>query len=279
MFPSKTSSSKKPPSLNKLVLTGTVWLASDIHLGPRTPATQQAFFAFLDRACAQADALLLCGDLFDAWIGDDVALSWPDPWLHAALEKFRDTAARIPLYIGGGNRDFLISHQLVDHIGAQLLPEQVCLATSSGDILVSHGDEYCTADAAFQRFRRIVRNPWVQKAFYTLSAQQRKRIADWARQRSRSGNQTKSYALMDVTQTAIAQTVEQTGITTIVHGHTHRPAVHRTELNGQTVTRYVLPDWDFDHAEPARGGWISISRAGIHLHNVQADSARLPELE
>src|SRR3546814_6635205 len=92
---------------------------SDIHLGPNTPATARAFHQFLDKACAQADALILCGDLFDAWIGDDLALSSPPPWLAETLEKFHQVAKKIPLWLGRGNRDFLMGTVLAEHVGDQ----------------------------------------------------------------------------------------------------------------------------------------------------------------
>ncbi len=263
----KTSSSRKPRSLNKLTLPGVVWLASDIHLGPQTPATQRAFHAFLDKACAQADALILCGDIFDAWVGDDVALACPAPWLSDSLEKFRQTAAAIPLWIGRGNRDFLIGRQLADHLNAHLLPETVRLSTDKLEVLLSHGDEYCTADAGYQRFRRIVRNPWVQKAFLALSLRRRSQIAEWARSRSQNANRYKASRIMDVTPEAIEQAYTVSGIRTIVHGHTHRPALHRLQVNGQACTRIVLPDWDFDHEGAPRGGWLSIGPDGLNLHS------------
>ena len=102
------SSSRKPRLLSKIPLAGTVWIASDIHLGPNTPATAGAFHLFLDKACAQADALILCGDIFDAWIGDDFALSAPPEWLSETLTKLAAVSRRMPLWLGRGNRDFLM---------------------------------------------------------------------------------------------------------------------------------------------------------------------------
>ncbi|HEY9279585.1 MAG TPA: UDP-2,3-diacylglucosamine diphosphatase [Eoetvoesiella sp.] len=256
--------------MNKLFLPGVVWLASDIHLGPHTPATQRAFHAFLDKACAQADALILCGDIFDAWVGDDVALANPEKWLADSLQKFKQVAATIPLFIGRGNRDFLIGPQLVEYLGAQLLPETVCLSTDHQDVLLSHGDEYCTADSSYQRFRRIVRNPLIQRAFLALSLRRRRQIADWARNRSQSANRYKAGNIMDVTPSAIEKAYTATGLTTIVHGHTHRPAIHRLQVNSQSCTRAVLPDWDFDHGA-ARGGWLSIDQHGLSLHMADAE--------
>src|SRR5690554_2006724 len=136
MFLSKTSSSRKPPSLNSIAMPGTVWLASDMHLGPTSPHTRNAFLKFLELARSQADALFLCGDIFDAWIDDDQALDAPPAWLDEVLQALKSTAASVPLWLGRGNRDFLIGQSLVDHLGAQLLGESTCLETCQGRILV-----------------------------------------------------------------------------------------------------------------------------------------------
>lgn len=260
------SSSKKQRSLNKIALPGTVWLASDIHLGPQAPNTQNAFHAFLEQAARQADALVLCGDIFDAWVGDDMAIDAPPPWLAASIEKLRQTASAIPLWLGRGNRDFLIGPRLAQHLGAHLLPDALCLQTDAGDILLSHGDEYCIDDAGYQRFRRIVRTPWVQRLYLSLSLARRTRIADCARRRSMASNQRKATEIMDVAQRSIEQAFRQTSLALMVHGHTHRPGKHLLQVDGRACTRYVLPDWDYDHGQPARGGWLAIDRNGITLH-------------
>src|SRR3546814_4414330 len=138
--PSRTSSSRKRRSLNKIRLPGVVWIASDIQLGPHTPKTRQAFFRFLEAASCEADALILCGDIFDAWIGDDLALRDPPGWLDETLIQLQNTARHMPLWLGRGNRDFLLGTGLSNYLGAHLLPEISCLQTDHGEILLSHGD-------------------------------------------------------------------------------------------------------------------------------------------
>lgn len=251
--------------MNKLALKGKVWIASDIHLGPDTPATALAFQRFLNKAAAQADALILCGDIFDAWIGDDFATSDPPPWLANILAQLREVSAAIPLWLGRGNRDFLIGARLARHVGAQLLPDVAILETDAGAILLSHGDEYCLADPGYRRFRRIVRNPFIQALFLRLSLKARRRIADWARQRSMAANRSKPASIMDVTPDAVAQAFRRSDINTIVHGHTHRPQVHRLNIAGRERLRIVLPDWDYDHGKPGRSGWLAVDANGIHL--------------
>ena len=255
--------------MNKQALPGTVWVASDIHLGEAVPQTADAFYAFLDRARHQADALILCGDIFDAWIGDDHALRQPPGWLATAMEALRRTAHAMPLWLMHGNRDFLMGHALADALGARLLDGPALLDTDAGPILLAHGDEFCTDDQAYQRFRRIVHTPWIQQVFLSLPLRLRRAIAARARARSRQSRQIKPMAIMDVNPAAVAQALRQAGCTTLIHGHTHRPAIHALTLDGHEARRYVLPDWEFDHA-PLRGGWIEIDSAGIRLERIPA---------
>ncbi len=251
--------------MNKLALRGAVWVASDIHLGEAVPETARAFCDFLDRARRQADALILCGDIFDAWIGDDHALRDPPDWLAAALDALRATAADLPLWLARGNRDFLMGRALADALGARLLDTPAVLDTDAGTILLAHGDEFCTDDLAYQRFRRIVRTPWIQHLFLALPLSLRRAIAARARARSRQARRSKSMAIMDVNAAAVARALRDAGCTTLIHGHTHRPAIHPMDLDGRAARRYVLPDWEFDRDPPPRGGWIEIDASGIQL--------------
>ncbi len=259
----KTSSSKKPRLPSKQTLPGVVWIAADLHLGPDNPATIQDFLRFLDKAKAQADALILGGDIFNAWIGDD-QIARPAPWLSRVSAALQAYGARRRLFLMRGNRDFLLGPAYARHVHASLLPDQVLLDTSAGLVLMSHGDEYCLDDAAYQRFRRWVRKPWLQSLYLACPLGLRQHIADAARARSRRGQQYKNMQIMDVTQSAIEQACAAQPLQALVHGHTHRPASHA--IPGQPeARRWVLPDWDSDHDGPARGGYISIQGAELCL--------------
>lgn len=247
------------------MLPGRIWIASDIHLGPESPSTAAAFHEFLDAATGQADTLILAGDIFDAWIGDDVALREPDPWLQASLTALRHAASRMSLWLGRGNRDFLLGTRLTRLVGAQLLPETAVLETDAGLILLAHGDEYCTADPGYQRFRRNVRRPGIQHAYLALPLTLRKRITSWARGRSMRANRYKAPEIMDVETSAITQALRLSKARMLVHGHTHRPGRHVVTVDGQQCERLVLPDWDFDRPGQPRGGWIAIDRGGVQL--------------
>ncbi|ALX21609.1 UDP-2%2C3-diacylglucosamine hydrolase [Bordetella pertussis] len=256
--------------MNKLALQGPLWLASDLHLGPATPATAEAFLGLLQAAADEASALLLPGDIFDAWIGDDVIRAAP-PWLAAVLHGIRAAAGRIPVYLGRGNRDFLIGQELADALGAHLLPEPVLLETDYGRILLTHGDEYCTDDSAYQQFRAMVRNPQWQAQFLAKSIPERLAMAEQARGESQAANQAKSMEIMDVNPAAVEAALREADVDVLVHGHTHRPARHVLSVDGRKRERWVLPDWDCDHADPPRGGWLVIDRDGLQCFDLVED--------
>lgn len=217
---------------------------------------------FLEAAAEDAAALVLPGDIFDAWIGDDVIKIAP-PWLATALQALQRTATRIPVWLGRGNRDFLMGPDLAQALGAHLLPEPAILETDFGRILLSHGDEYCTDDIAYQQFRKMVRDPQWQAAFLAKSIPDRMAMAQQARGESQTANQTKSAEIMDVNAQAVEDAFRHADIDIVVHGHTHRPARHVLEVDGRRRERWVLPDWECDHASPPRGGWLVIDRDGL----------------
>lgn len=255
--------------MNRLSLNGPVWLASDIHLGADNPATAQRFYQFLDQASAQAGALLLLGDIFDVWIGDDWTRQ-PPRWLSDVLTHLKQVSARCPLWIGRGNRDFLIGQQLAETVGAQLLEPQVVLDVAGHRYLLAHGDEFCTNDRAYQRFRRIVRNRWVQKAYLSLSLNTRAKIAQKARDQSMQTQTSANQSHLDVCEQTIASLLAHEQLTAIIHGHTHRPNHHRPTQDCK-FDRWVLPDWESDHlqaGQPERGGWIVVDGAKVTTLNL-----------
>lgn len=254
--------------MNKIVLKGPVWLASDIHLGPAAPATSEAFLSFLEAAAGEASALLLPGDIFDAWIGDDVIRQAP-PWLTSALQALKRAAAAVPVWLGRGNRDFLMGGELADAVGARLLPDPALLDTDYGDVLLTHGDELCLDDEHYQAFRAMVRNPAWQAEFLSKPIPERLALAQQARGESQAATQAKAAEIMDVNPHAVETLFRETGVSTLVHGHTHRPDRHVLEVAGKRRERWVLPDWDCDHASPPRGGWLVIDRDGLQFFDLE----------
>jgi UDP-2,3-diacylglucosamine hydrolase len=251
-----------------LRLDGAIWLASDLHLGAGMPATREAFLAFLELAADNATALLLPGDLFDAWVGDDV-IDAPPPWLAEVLDGLARCGQRIALWIGRGNRDFLMGEKLARRIGAQLLPDMVRVQAPGGAFLLCHGDELCTDDVPYQDFRKQVRSAAWQTAFLGRPLSERQAIADGLRRDSQQEQQGKSAEVMDVSQSAVEAVLRTQRATRLIHGHTHRPDRHVFMLDDRRCERWVLPDWDLDSGGTARGGWLIADEDGLVLNDIE----------
>ena len=257
-------------SLPKIRLDGPIWLASDLHLGGDMPATLEAFLAFLDLAATDAASLLLPGDVFDAWVGDDV-IDAPPPWLTEVLDGLRGASARIPVYLGPGNRDFLMGDHLAKATGTLQLAESVVIQSDAGDFLLSHGDELCTDDVQYQQFRTMVRNPAWQAQFLSRPLPERVAIARDLRSRSVAEKSRKAADIMDVNEDAVGLALQAAGVTRMVHGHTHRPDRHVFTVDGKVCERWVLPDWDFDDAGNPRGGWLVVDKDGFAFCDIESE--------
>ena len=230
---------------------------SDLHLQESHPRTLDAFFRFLDERASHAEALYLLGDIFEYWAGDDDLASPFHQRIVQALRRVRERG--VAVYWMAGNRDFLVGQAFADAACLTLLPDPTVLTVGGQRIALVHGDAQCTDDLKYMAFRTQVREPGWQQQFLAMPLAQRKAIIAGLREGSRQAQGEKSYDIMDVTPDAIATLHEATGADIVIHGHTHRPALHHDQASGRR--RYVLPDWELD-AEPARGGWIAIGADG-----------------
>lgn len=239
---------------------GTVALfISDLHLHESLPRTTQAFFDFLSNHALKAQRLYMLGDLFEFWAGDD-DISTPYPQqIIAALKQVSD--AGVSLYWMGGNRDFLVNRRFAKASGAKLLTDPHCISIAGRKLVLAHGDEQCTDDTSYMAWRAQVRQPEWQRTFLALPLGQRKSIIEGMRDRSRAANRQKSYDIMDVSTGAIIELFRKSGASVMIHGHTHRPALHEYTEGGKQLLRYVLPDWNCD-TEPLRGGWLALDANG-----------------
>ena len=242
---------------------------SDLHLQESSPATTALFLSFLEQHALHARQLYLLGDLFEYWAGDD---DMATPFLRRIVDALHATSsAGVQIFWMAGNRDFLVGDAFARAAGVTRLPDPYVAQIAGARIALAHGDAECTDDRDYQAFRAQVRSPQWQLAFLAQSLASRKAIIDSMRTGSREAQRGKAMDIMDVNPDAIARLFDETGTALLIHGHTHRPAVHR---NGSRV-RYVLPDWDGD-AIPPRGGWLALDAAGaIHRHHVSG--ALLPE--
>jgi UDP-2,3-diacylglucosamine hydrolase len=233
---------------------------SDLHLQASHPRTAEAFFRFLAERATQAERLYLLGDIFEYWAGDD---DLDDPFNRSVVDALRRVSdGGTAVYWLGGNRDFLVGAGFADAAGLTLLPEPHVATLGGRQVVLVHGDAQCTDDVKYMAFRAQVRDPAWQRQFLAMPLAQRKAIIAGLREGSRAAHGEKSYEIMDVTPAAVAALHADSGTDVIIHGHTHRPALH--EADGKR--RYVLPDWELD-AEPVRGGWIAIDEDGRILRH------------
>jgi UDP-2,3-diacylglucosamine hydrolase len=210
---------------------------SDLHLDEARPAITELFLRFLRDEAQQADSLFILGDLFEAWVGDDAPGALGNDVARALSACSRAGTA---LYFIRGNRDFLIDAGYARQCGLQLLPDPCVLALDNEPTLLLHGDLLCTADVAYQRFRRLSRGHAWKAAFLARPLAERQAIAAQARGESKRYQQSLELALTDAQPEAVQAMLQLYGVKRMIHGHTHRPAVH--EL-ADGARRCVLGDW------------------------------------
>jgi UDP-2,3-diacylglucosamine hydrolase len=202
------------------------------------------------------------GDIFDAWLGDDQRRR--EPFAAAVLQSMRGISdAGVALFLASGNRDFLLGPAFAHDAGATLLGEQTVVDIAGTRTLLTHGDEFCTDDVAYQRFRAWSRNPRHQRQLLALPYSVRRWIARALRSKSETETARKSESILDVNAQAVDAAFRAHRVTRIVHGHTHRPARHATLVDGRACARIVLADWD------DRGHYIAIDREGVHEHDIR----------
>jgi UDP-2,3-diacylglucosamine hydrolase len=218
----------------------TTLFVSDLHLDAQHPEITRQFLEFLEGEARQAESLYILGDLFEVWIGDDD----PDPEKRrviAGLKRLTDSG--VPCYVMHGNRDFLLGERFCRETGCRLLEDPTIIHLHGQRVLTMHGDALCTDDHAYQNLRAMVRDPGWQKMFLALSHEQRRALAEQARAGSKAHIAQAMSAIMDVNPEAVTEAMRAAEVTLLLHGHTHRPNVHRFDLDGTRAARIVLGDW------------------------------------
>ena len=219
----------------------TTLFISDLHLDVERPQILDAFGRFIVEEALHADALYILGDLFEAWIGDDSTDEAGRRFIEA-MKPMRD--ARKPCFFMHGNRDFLLGEDYARRAGLTLLPDPSVLMIEGVRTLLMHGDTLCTDDAAYQAFRAQSRTPAWQRAFLARPRKEREAFAQQARAESRRYTaDAANSGLMDVNEEAVRSAMRAHDCRRLIHGHTHRPAVHRLELEVGAAERIVLGDW------------------------------------
>jgi UDP-2,3-diacylglucosamine hydrolase len=218
----------------------TTFAISDVHLEPGRPEITRQLLDFLEQVRGRAAALYVLGDLFEAWLGDDD----PEPEYRrvvGALRTLSDAGCRC--FFMHGNRDFLVGERFCAESGCTLLDEYTVVELHGERVLLMHGDLLCTDDVEYQAFRRMVRDPAWQARMLALPLEQRAALARQVKAQTRAAVMQKAEDIMDVNQGEVEATMRRHGVRTLLHGHTHRPAVHRFALDGEPATRIVLGDW------------------------------------
>ena len=234
---------------------------SDLHLDAERPAITEVFGHFLDEEARGAEALYILGDLFEAWVGDDD----PSETGRYVAEKLSALRGRgVPVYFQRGNRDFLLGEAYAARAGMSILPDPAVILLHGTPTLLMHGDLLCTGDTAYQQFRAQTRDPRWQAQFLAqplaarLAFAQQARAASQARHAELQGQGTME-AITDVAPATVASTLARFGVDTLIHGHTHRPAVHALEVEDRACRRIVLGDWY------EQGSVLRVDEHGAHL--------------
>ena len=240
-----------------------LFFISDLHLSEAIPKTVAAFEHFIEVTASEAESVFILGDLFEFWIGDDI-LDAPETDARASFARrmtrqMHTLSERgIGLYVMHGNRDFLLGRRFMKDAGARPLPDPFLINAFGKRIMLAHGDGLCTADRAYQYFRRVARNALAQRLFLALPLNTRLAIGQRMRTKSEGARKMGVSAKYDVTRKAVSELFVSSRTHTLIHGHTHRPAMHR-EVEG---VRWVLPDWELD-VDPPRGGYLRLDEEGL----------------
>lgn len=217
---------------------------SDLHLEPARPEMSRIFERFLKGPARQAEAVYILGDLFDLWIGDDATM----PKYPAEISALRElTDSGIPVALMHGNRDFLIGDAFLQATGATLVKDPLLMDLHGTPTVISHGDMLCTDDVAHMRGRQEWLDPKKQAMFLAQPTDVREKIARNLRTESTHNKTMKAAEIMDVTQQAVEDLLRQHHVSQLIHGHTHRPAIHEFELDNKPARRIVLSDWHDGH--------------------------------
>ncbi|WP_110972103.1 UDP-2,3-diacylglucosamine diphosphatase [Pseudomonas huaxiensis] len=234
-----------------------ILLISDLHLQEERPDITRAFLDLLATRARDAQALYILGDFFEAWIGDDGMTPFQTS-ICQALRTLSDSGTQV--FLMHGNRDFLIGKAFCKAAGVTLLRDPSVVEMGGEPVLLMHGDSLCTRDEAYMKLRRTLRNPLSLWILRHLPLSTRRKLARKLRSESKTQTRMKATDIIDVTTEEVPRIMQQHGVHTLVHGHTHRPAIHKLTLDdGSAGRRIVLGDWD-------RQGWaLQVDEQGFQL--------------
>ncbi len=223
-------------------MDGLLLFISDLHLAAERPEKIQLLGEFLAGPATRARAVYILGDIFEQfWIGTDDPAE-PNRTIISLLSKYgRQTGTQ--LFILRGNRDFYLNDEFARQTGCKLLPDPTLIELDNEKILLMHGDKLCTLDKPYQRYRKFITLPIVEKSFMSLPVSLRKLLAHRTRSYTKRLVRDKSVKMIDAEHDTVLKIMRQYRVTTLIHGHTHQCRVHEFKLNGAAAKRIVLGDW------------------------------------
>ncbi len=233
---------------------------SDLHIALEKPDITQRFLLFLKNQTGKDNIIYILGDLFDVWVGDDDN-TYPIKKIKAHLKQLTDAGSQV--FFQQGNRDFLIDQQFCKETGITLLDDYEVIELNGINTLLTHGDLLCSDDLPYQAFRKKSHaDQWKQNVL-SKPLIVRLLVARWYRFRSHFHKRNKTQEIMDVNQQTVLDIMQEKHCYRLIHGHTHRPAIHDFEINGKPAQRFVLAEWKKDSAQILR--WDS---NGYQIENI-----------
>jgi len=222
---------------------------SDLHISIEKTEITRRFISFLQNQAVNVSAVYILGDFFDTWVGDDDNTP-PNKKIKQQLKQLTDTGTQV--YLQQGNRDFLLGQQFCNESGITLLDEYTVIDLFGVKTLLTHGDLLCTDDIPYQEFRQKSRTTEWKQNVLTKPLLLRLLVARWYRFRSFFHKRKKTQDIMDVNQQTIILTMQKYNCLRLIHGHTHRPALHDFNIDNKPAQRFVLAEWKKDSAELLR---------------------------
>lgn len=232
---------------------------SDLHLSAERESITELFIDFLEQRASKADALYILGDLFEVWLGDD----YIHPGYQQSITKMKQLADDgLPIFVMHGNRDFLMTEQFAELSGATLIEDPSIIELYGTPTLLMHGDIMCIDDIEYQKFRKMVRNPHFIADFLSKPIEERLAVAEKFREASKTETASKAMDIMDVNQQAVERAMLEYDVSQLIHGHTHRPAIHDFSVGNKSMKRIVLGDW-YEH-----GSVLVCNESGCELESL-----------
>ena len=241
----------------------TTLFIADCHLSPKRPQIVELFCNFLENRAQAAQQLYILGDLFDQWLGDDD----PATGLESVFAALRRYAQSKPIYFMPGNHDFLASEEFSSRTRCRFLGKSPAQDAAVINIegcatLLMHGDQLCTDDVAYQRYRTVVRNRMLQRLWKTMPLKWRQSLVKRLVSTSKHATSKKTEAIMDVNTDTVNAMMRQHRVQRLIHGHVHRPAIHDFMLDNKAAQRLVLGDWY------EQGSVLEITKDQVTLHQL-----------